>query len=138
MIAHSDYILELMYLISLVVFAEIQFYFIKTNQTFSHFKWGIASAVIAGLLFVFKWHTVGVWDFKLPVAFLLERFVFFSPILNKIRHLSFFYINPDDPHGSKVDKWLGKNYKPVYFICSGLFITIQFFLHWQTINIYLI
>jgi hypothetical protein len=130
MIKLSDYILELMYLISLGAFAEMQLILIKTNKTYSHFKWGGASAIAAGLLFLLKWDTLGIWDWRLPIAFLLERVVFFSPILNKMRHLSFFYRGDiADPHGSKIDQWLGPYYVPVYVVCSGLFIIIQFFLH---------
>lgn len=119
----ENYILEIVYLFSLITFAEMQLTFIKTNQIINHVKWLISSGIIALGLYAINYHA---W-LLLP-AFILERFVFFSQILNLLRHKTFFYIDPDDPHGSKIDKLLAKVYKQVWFVCVIWFILIQFFL----------
>lgn len=73
------------------------------------------------------------WNWWLAGAFLLERFVFYNPILNfkrKPRRAFFYTVSKNSKPGmwDKVYVWFGKLYPYIWTLTVATFIAIQFFL----------
>lgn len=100
-----------------VAIAYFQKMLILENKPIIHWLW----------LTVFSVLLLPVWFYtKNPlvlIAAVLIREVLFSPFLNWIRGLKFFYVNTEDPKGSELDKIEKGISKPLYFLsCLGLLI----------------
>lgn len=90
-----------------------------------HFWWGFVYGLPAVIFAYFcrSWWLLG--------AFMLERFVFYNPMLNIWRHKYFFYIvasNSKPGFWDKIELWW-KGFYP-YIWCAGViaYIVVQFFI----------
>ena len=123
MSASINYVNQAVFLIIQTVIAIYHAHQFDNNKKINHFVWGTISVLIIGMFF---W--VSMFNWWLAASLVMLRFVWFSPILNVLRHpaKSFFYINP------KGDSWIDRKiypiYRPLWFCCLIIFIVLQFFL----------
>lgn len=93
---------------------------IKQNRPINHFLWSAIYSILVIITIIF--------NFKVAIAAVLIREVFFSPVLNFLRGKAFFYTNPS-PQGSVLDRLeTGNSLQIIYFISFAALIVIQFFL----------
>lgn len=88
-----------------------------------HFLWGLVYAAPASF-FILEKHS---W--WLLLAFTLERFIFYNPILNIFRTEKFFYIVADNSKPGfwdKIEVWWAGFYKYIWFLVLAGYIYIQF------------
>lgn len=123
----SPHICEIMFLAPIIATASYHAHrfnnHVKTGQLF-HMLWSL----VFGALIVFMCWLM-YWNYILAAALVLERFVFFNPLLNFFRRprKPFFYIN-SEKNGSWLDRVLTKVYKPVWVAGLAGLIILQFFL----------
>lgn len=97
--------------------AYIEKNFFKYNHTFKHW-WGLAGYTILVIVCFLLFRNI-----LLCIAAYLIAEVIFSPFLNWIRGLKFFYTNTEDPNGSELDKVEKGISRPLYFLsCLALII----------------
>lgn len=64
-----------------------------------------------------------IWnDWLLFIILVLMRFIVFDPALNIYRGLPFFYSNPKDPEGSRIDRFMGVHKETYYYAALLVFI----------------
>lgn len=114
------FIFEVLFIVVIIVFSDIQANLIADNKPVNHTTWAMAFAALIG----------GAWaleryDYWFMGALVLEHFVFFSPFLNFFRRprKPFFYISSVGIKGSLWDKLFIK-IQPAYpYIWIGALIS---------------
>lgn len=124
MTAHIN---EALFLAPIIVVAKYQadrFAKNKPNSKWFHILWAAAFGGAIGIMWL-----IADKDYLFACALIVERFVFFNPILNYFRkpRMPFFYVS-NTVNPSWWDGALDKVYIPAWIIGTAGFIIIQFFL----------
>lgn len=125
-----NYFLEILALVLMIGITYYHYYVYNVKKRkigkWFHFWWGVVytiPCVIAVWLLKWNWVMAG--------AFILERFVFYNPILNTWRHLGIFYIVADNSvlgMWDKIEIWWRGFYPYIWGAGVIGFIVIQYFL----------
>lgn len=119
----KNYIIEAIFLLCQFAFAYDQAGLIKNNQKINHFWWAMMNVpllIIAYFVHPYSWILI--------ISLIIERFIFFSILLNLLRHKPIWYLNPYAPNASKIDGIIYPHYKLIWGICFVAFIILQFYL----------
>lgn len=117
------YVFEATYWLLQAASAKIQAIRIVENLPISHFWWAAGMIIVAILMALAYKHLsrCSWWQaLKLGASLLLGRFLTFSPILNKIRKLPFFYVGK----GALQDKVL-TNWFPIAWAIGILLLMVN-------------
>lgn len=124
------YLAEALFLVPIISVALYHAYRFDKNiptRKWFHILWGCAFGAIIAPIW---WLTEKNW--LLAGSLIIERFVFFSPILNYLRHprKAFFYLGSGKNAGWQdvlLNK-LKKAYPFIWVACAIWFVILQFFL----------
>lgn len=125
-------ILEIMMLSVIIAICMIHAHRFESNKPIGrwfHFWWGFAYAVPAVF---FTWRYESVW---LLIAFAVERFVFYNPVLNIIRFGwekdKFFYLHAENSKPGlwdKIEIWWAGFYPFIWALGALALVIVQFYL----------
>lgn len=95
--------------------ANYQAQLFKKNIRINKTLWAVGYCLLAAIPLIWN-----AWI--LTITLIVMRFIVFDPALNIERDKPFFYSNPDDPEGSKLDKFFGKHKEYYYYAALIVFI----------------
>lgn len=124
MVAYINEILFLIPIVAVAIYHAKRFAANKPTSNWFHFLW----ACFFGLIIAGMWLLMHK-DWLFAGSLVVERFVFFNPVLNYFRkpRQAFFYVH-SEKNGSWIDRILKKVYAPVWIVSAVGFIVLQFFL----------